>query len=151
SPSVSMRDHVYAVGSSSPYSHSALMSSPRAQRPGSNAERSTLVALPSRSHSATQSPTAGEILKPIPEKPHATKSLSTPGQGPISGRKSGLRSYTPVTPRQIAASSSAGTRPTARATSSARVSDEGDCGNASGSAPRFPQKSPTRVRPPTSG
>ncbi len=75
-----------------------------------------------------------------------------PGVSPISGRKSGLTSYTPVTPRQISASTRAGTRRTIRSTRPASESDDADCANVSGfaSAPRLPQKSPTSVSPPTS-
>ena len=59
---------------------------------------------------ATASPTAGEILKPVPENPVASTSPDSPGHSPSIGRPSGVMSYTPVMPWAMPASASAGSR-----------------------------------------
>src|SRR5262249_38161124 len=86
--------HVYAAGSSSPYSHSALIGPdpPGPNRSGSKDEMSMLFARPSSRSSERTRPIAGEILNPIPEKPQTMYRPRTPGVSPRRGRKSGLTS-----------------------------------------------------------
>lgn len=56
----------------SPYECSPCSNSPRAKRPRPSEEISTNLALPSRINSLMHTPTAGDNLKPVPLKPHAT-------------------------------------------------------------------------------
>src|SRR5262245_35034928 len=129
---------------SSEYGFGGSIGWPSLIRPGLNGARSTLPPGAPMISPAIASPTAGAILKPMPENLAATIRPSRPGSRPSSGRASGVMSYTPVTPRAMPASSSAGTRHEAASTSGAR-SSEVAAAAASGSAPRWPAKEPTSV------
>src|ERR1700722_19477220 len=109
------------VPQSSEYGCGGETGRPAAKRPGQNGPMSTLPAtgVPVTS-AATASPTAGEILKPVPENPVASTSPDRPGHSPSIGRPSGVMSYTPVIPRPVHASPNPGTRRPAAPTHPAR-------------------------------
>src|SRR5262249_29996174 len=123
---------------SSEYARTGLIGLPSANRAGRNWCRSTCVAEPCMISSASASPTAGEILKPIPEKPAASTRPGRPCTSPSNGRASGVMSYAPAMPASIPASASAGTRLAADPTSSASSAACAVAGTASGSTPRGP-------------